>query len=347
MTADKRSSALCAGFVAVIGVVAVNAVSAQGVAEFYKDKQVRLIVANAPGGDYDLAGRLMARHIGRHIPGNPSVVVNNMPGAGTIIAANHLYNVAPKDGTVFGTFSRNLPSQAVLGRDTIKFDPRRFGWVGGIGLPSRVCVASISSPIKSIEDLFEREMVVGGSGAGSTPSTIPKFLTSVLGMKMRIIEGYGGTAAAVQAMERGEVDGLCQTFSTFKNLRAHLLEQGKIRVLFNTESTPFPYLPNVPSIFQYAKTDEQRQILTFITSSVELSRPFVLPPGTPGDRLAALRKAFAAAVKDPQLVEEADKQKIDITYRSPDDLLALVNALFATPKGLLERAAELVPSSGD
>lgn len=333
--------------VAIAALLTSFGAQAQPASEFYKDKQLRLIVANAPGGDYDLAGRLLARHITRHIPGGPTIVVNNMPGAGTIIAANHLYNVAPKDGLVFGTFSRNLPSQAVLGRDTIKFDPRLFGWLGGIGLPSRVCVVRSSSPIKSVEDLFTQELVVAGTGAGSTPSTVPKLLNNVLGMKMRIVEGYGSTSAAIQAVERGEVDGLCQTFSTFKNLRAHLLDEGKVRVLFNTEATTFPYLPNIPSVFQYAKTEEQRQILTFVTSSVELSRPFVMPPGVPADRLAVMRTAFAAALKDPLLVGEADKQQIDITYRAPEDLLRLIDSLFATPKELLERAAELIPASGD
>lgn len=335
------------GAAALAAILSAGMAQAQPAADFYKDKQMRLIIANSPGGDYDLAGRLVSRHIGRHIPGNPSIVVNNMPGAGTIIAANHLYNVAPKDGSVFGTFSRNLPSQAVLGRETIKFDPRLFSWIGGVGLPSRVCVVSANSPIKSIEDLFTREMVVGGTGAGSTPSTIPQVLNNVLGMKMKIIEGYGSTAAAIQAVERGEVEGLCQTFSTFMNLRAHLLEEGKVRILFNTEATTFPYLPNIPSVFQYAKTEEQKQILSFITSSVELSRPFVMPPGVPADRVAAVKTAFAAALKDPLLISEANKQSIDITYRSPDDLLALIHAMYATPKAQLDRAAQLIPASGD
>jgi tripartite-type tricarboxylate transporter receptor subunit TctC len=333
--------------VAMAAAVWAGPAMAQQSGDFYKDKQIRLIIANAAGGDYDLAGRLLARHINRHIPGTPTIVVQNMPGAGTILAANHLYNVAPKDGLVFGTFSRNLPSQAVLGRDNIKFDPRLFGWVGGIGLPSRVCVALSTSKIKSADDLFTQELLVGGSGAGSTPSTIPKVLENVLGMKFKIVEGYGSTTAAIHALERGEVDGICQTFSTFKNLRAHLLNEGKIRILFNTENTKFPYLPDVPSVFQYAKTEEQKQILTFVTSSVELSRPFVMPPGVPAERLTILRTAFAAALKDPQLLDEADRQQIDVTYRAPDDLLALVNSLFATPKDLLDRAAELVPSSAE
>lgn len=339
--------ALSHGAVVLASILTAGSLQAQPAAEFYKDKQMRLVIANSPGGDYDLAGRLMSRHITRHIPGNPSIVVNNMPGAGTIIAANHLYNVAPKDGLVFGTFSRNLPSQAVLGRETIKFDPRRFGWIGGIGLPSRVCVVSATSQIKSIDDMFTREVIMGGTGAGSTPSTIPYVLNNVLGMKMKIIEGYGSTSAAIQAVERGEVEGLCQTFSTFMNLRAHLLEEGKVRVLFNTEATTFPYLPDIPSVFQYAKTEEQKQILSFITSSVELSRPFVMPPGVPADRVAVVKTAFAAALKDPLLIGEANKQSIDITYRSPDDLLTLIHAMYATPKARLDRAAELIPATSD
>jgi tripartite-type tricarboxylate transporter receptor subunit TctC len=314
--------------------------------KFYRGKQIRLIIGNPAGGDYDLGGRLLAKYLGAHIPGSPSVVVQNMPGASTIAATNYLYNKAPRDGTVFGSFSRNIPTQAVLGQKNLEADPRRFTWIGGSSLPSRVCVASSSSPVKTAADLFERELIVAGSGAGSSLSIVPTSLNKVLGAKFKVVEGYAGSSAGILALERGEVDGICHTYSLFRSSHASLIKEGKVRVLFHAEEAAFPDDPNVPSIFVHAKTDRQKQLLRFIFSSVEFGRPYVAPPEIPEDRAAALRKAFAAALKDPGLIAEAERAKMDMTYRSPDELMKLVQALYATPRELVAEAEEMMPEGG-
>jgi tripartite-type tricarboxylate transporter receptor subunit TctC len=329
------------------GVLSIGTANADAVADFYHGKQVRLIIGNPAGGDYDLGGRLLARFMTKYIPGAPVIVVQNMPGASTIVAANHIYNVAPKDGTVFGSFSRNLPSQGALGRDTLKADPRKFSWIGGSSLPGRICAARTSSPVKSISDLFTQELIVGGSGAGSSLSIVPTTLNRVLGTKFRVVEGYKGAADAIIALERNETQGICHTFSLFRNAHAEMITDGRIRVLLHAEEAAFPDMPEVPSIYDYAKTEEQKQMMRFIFSSVEFGRPYVSPPAIPPDRLAALRAAFAASFKDRELLAEADKLKLDVTYRSPTELEALVEKLYATPADIIAQAQELMPAAGD
>lgn len=313
--------------------------------EFYKGKQLRLIIGNAAGGDYDLGGRTLARHMPAHLPGNPAIVVQNMPGASTIVAANHLYNVAVKDGTVFGSFSRNLASQAVLGRDTIKADPRQYGWIGGSSLPNRVCVVNVSSPVKRFEDMFQHELIVGGSGAGSSLSIVPTVLNKVLGTKFRVVEGYKGSNDAVLAMERGETQGICHSYGSFNNAHADLMRDGKVRILLHAEEAAFTDAPNVPSVYDFAKTEAQKQIMRFAFSSVEFGRPYVVPPGVPADRLAVLRKAFKDTLNDPALMAESAKLSLDMAYRPPEDLEKLVAQLYATPKDLIKVAQELMPSA--
>jgi tripartite-type tricarboxylate transporter receptor subunit TctC len=222
---------------------------------FYKGKQLRLIIGNPAGGDYDLGGRLLAKYMSRTIPGTPVIVVQNMPGASTIVAANHLYNVAPKDGTVFGSFSRNVPGQAVLGNENLKADPRKYAWIGGSSLPSRVCVAGAGSPVKSVNDLFGHELIVAGSGAGSSLSIVPTVLNHFLGTRFKIVEGYKGATDAIIALERGEVQGICHTYSLFRNAHAEMITQGRARVLLHAEEAAFPDDPSVPSV--YAFTDDE------------------------------------------------------------------------------------------
>jgi tripartite-type tricarboxylate transporter receptor subunit TctC len=312
---------------------------------FYKGRTITALIAGTPGGGFDLATRTMGEFLGKYLPGNPKIQAQNMPGGGGLVAANHLYNVAPKDGTVFGSFSRNFASQAVLGRDTIKADPRKYSWIGGSSLPSRVCVVNASSPAKTFDDVFKVEVIVGGSGAGSSLSIVPAVLNNVLGTKFRVVEGYKGSTDAVLAMERGETAGICHTFSSFRNAHADLLSEGKVRILLHAEEAAFPYASNVPSVYDYAKTEEQKQLMRFAFSSVEFGRPYVAPPGVPKDRVAALRKAFAATLADPELKAESEKLKLDMTFRPPEDLEKLVAQLYATPKDLLARAQELMPSA--
>ena len=312
-------------------------------ADFYKGKTVRLISGHPVGGDYDLGARLLAKHLARHIPGQPTVVVQNMPAAASVAAANYIYNVAPKDGTVIGSFSRNFASQALMGQPNIEADPRRFIWLGGFSLPSRVCVSWHTAPVQTAEDLFVKELIVAGGGATSSLSIIPTVLNHVLGTKFRVIEGYKGITEAEIAIERGEVQGVCSSYAQFINYQ-QLIRDGKMRILLHMEEPPIPDIPQVPSIYTFAKTDEQRQLFQFIFSSSEFGRPYVFPPGVPADRAALLRKALADVAQDPQMLAEAQRAKIDMTYISPARLEELVDALYRTPPEMIEAVKKLVPN---
>jgi tripartite-type tricarboxylate transporter receptor subunit TctC len=313
----------------------------QPVDEFYRGKQLKLVVSFDTGNDYDQWARLLARHMGRHLPGSPTFVVQNMAAAGGIAAANHLYNVAPKDGTVIGMIGRNLPYHALVQESGVLYDPVKFNWLGSPEVTNRVCVTVENSPVKKAEDLFRHELVVGGAGAGSAISTTPVLLARLLGMKFKLIEGYTGPGAVILAMDRGEVDGICQTVTSLQNARPGSIESGKWRVLFNMEHSPLAEF-NAPSIFQLLKTEEQRRIVALYSSSIELGRPTVAPPGTPADRVAVLRRALSAALADAALLAEAKKQKLEIRLVSGEQLDMLVDNLMTTPPDIVKRMQELL-----
>ena len=316
---------------------------AQAAQEFYRNKQIRMIVGHGVGNDYDLAGRFLARYLAKHIPGQPTIVVQNMPQAASIAATNFLYAQAPRDGTVFGSFSRNVPSQALMGQANLDVDPRRFNWLGATSLPARVCVRTATAPVRTTADLFTRELIVGGASAGSAPSILPTVFNHVLGTKFRVIEGYRGTTDLVLAAERGEIQGLCASYGQFR-VYEQLFRDGKLAFLLRAEESPIPDIPEVPSIFDHAKTDEQRALMRFVFSSTEFGRPYVFPPDVPKERVEVMRKALAAALQDPELVAEAARIKLDMTYRPADHLERTVAGLYETPPALIETIKKLVPN---
>jgi tripartite-type tricarboxylate transporter receptor subunit TctC len=316
---------------------------AQTATEFYKGRQMRMIIGHPVGGDYDVGGRVLAKYLPRHIPGNPSVIVQNMPQAASIVAANFLHNQAPRDGTALGSFSRNFASQAMMGQPNIEADPRRFNWLGGFSLPSRVCVVWHTAAVQTPADLFDRELIIAGGGAGSSLSIVPTVLNHVLGTKFRVVEGYKGINDAAIAIERGEVEGVCMSLAQFNNY-GHLIRAGRLRILLHAEETPVAEIPQVPSIYDYVKTDEQRALMRFVFSSVEFGRPYVLPPAVPVARVETMRKAFADTAKDPELIAEANKLKLDMTYHTPAQLERLVANLYQTPPATIETIKRLVPN---
>jgi tripartite-type tricarboxylate transporter receptor subunit TctC len=281
--------------------VAATPLCAQPLADFYKGKQIRMVVGTEAGQDYDTWARLVARHMRPYLPGNPNFVIENMPGAGSLIAANHLYNKAAQDGTTLGMVSRNIPNYALMRQPNASYDPLKFNWIGSPEITHRGCYARADAGISSPADLFVRELLVGGDGAGTALTETPVLLKNLLGMKFKVIDGYKGATGVVLAMERGEVAGLCQTTTAFMGAAQRLLDDGTFRILFTAEREPVPEL-KVPTIFAYAKTDEQRMILDVHAASLALGRPILAPPNVPAERVAALRHAFDAAMQDAALV---------------------------------------------
>jgi tripartite-type tricarboxylate transporter receptor subunit TctC len=329
---------------AVVAALMVPApLSAEPVEDFYRGKQIRIITGAAAGDGYDLWSRMLARHMGRHIPGMPAIIVQNMPGAGTVVAANHVFNAAAKDGTVIGSFSRSLPAQALLARPNIKFDPRQFGWIGSPESINRVCAVGKNAKVRTIDDLLKYELVVGGIGASQMPTYVPMMLNRMLGTKFKVVEGYGSTNAIILAIERGEVDGICMSSSTLLGPRVDLIEKGVLTILFNVEAKPMPAPPGVPTIFTRFN-DEQRQIVSLINSAIEFGRPFAAPPGVPQDRLSALQAALRATVADADFLAEAAKLKFIVTYTSPQEMADITARMYATPKAIVDSASALMPA---
>ena len=314
---------------------------AQSVAEFYRGRQVQMLIGYSAGAGYDLYARVLARHMGKHIPGNPTIVPQNMPGAGSLKLANYLYSQAPKDGSVVGMVSRGMATEPLFG--DAKFDPTKFAWLGSITSEVSVCATWHTSPIKSWSDISAKDFTLGGMGSASETDTFSMLLRNMFGAKMKLVSGYPGGNDVNLAIERGEVDGRCGwSWSSIKSQKRAWLKEKKINVIVQMGMAKHPDLPNVPSLIELAKTDEQRQMLRLIFTQLVLGRPFMAPPGIPEDRKIALRQAFDATMKDPEFLEEAAKLDLEISpvgAQAIDDLLA---ELYRTPKSVVEKAAAAI-----
>lgn len=302
---------------------------AQSPADVYKGKTIDVVAGFTVGGAYDVYARLLARHIGRHIPGAPLVVPRNMEGAGSLRLANWLYQVGPKDGTVIGTFGRGVAFDPLLGVQGAAFDATKFNWIGSANDEVSVCVAWTASGITSIEDVIARELIVGGSGGSADTDQFPKILNGVIGTKMRLIVGYPGGNDINLAMQRGEVKGRCGwSWSSVKSTQAAWLRDKTISVLVQLSFAKHADLPDVPLVMDLAKTDEQRQILKTIFARQVMGRPFAAPPGTPKERVEVLRRAFDATMKDADFLAEAEKIGIEITPVSGEKVQELVAEVY-------------------
>ena len=306
-------------------------------ADFYKGRTLNVIIGYSPGGGYDLYARVLAQHIGKHIPGNPTVIPQNMPGAGSLKAANYLFSVAAKDGLTIGTFSRSMATAPLMGHAS--FDASKFSWLGSITKDTTLCVSWKASPIASWNDVMAKEFTVGGDGADADPDIFAKLYKNVFGAKIRLATGFPGTSDIALAMQRGEVQGLCGiSWSTIKSEHAAWLKEGRINVLIQAAQAKDPELPNVPLATDFAKTDEQREILAFAIAGQAMARPFLAPPGIPADRLAALRAAFAETLTDPAFVADAKRLQLDINPVTGEEIGKLVAAVYATPKDVVAKA---------
>jgi tripartite-type tricarboxylate transporter receptor subunit TctC len=325
------------------GLLPLSEAGAQSPAEFYKGKNVDLYIGYSVGGGYDLYARMLAKHMGKHIPGNPTVVAKNMEGAGSLRLANWLYNVAPKDGTAFGTIGRGTGFDPLFGHKAAQFDATKFTWIGSANNEVSVCVAWHTSGITKFDDLFGSGLIVGGTGPAADTDQFPKVVNGVLGTKMRVIAGYPGGNDVSLAMERGEVQGRCGwSWSSVRSTQQKWLDDKKIHVLVQLALEKHPELPDVPLIMDLAKSDEQRQVLKLIFARQVMGRPFLAPPTVPKDRAEALRKAFMDTMKNPDFVAETDKAQLEIVPVAGEDIQKLVAELYQTPRAIAQKAAELI-----
>ena len=337
-----------AGGVLLAALILPAQLSAQSVEEFYRQKkQITLIVGSAASTSYDGWARLVARHMGQHIAGSPSILVRNMPGASGITSANHLYNIAPKDGSTFGTFSRNIPGQALIGDgDRIKYDPRLFGWIGSPERPVGVCAVRTDTGVRTAADVMTKEVLMGGSGAGSGPSFMPTVINNVTGSKFKVIEGYQGSSDIHLAIARGEVSGICGGYFTIRRMQGERLKSGAMVVLFSYERKRHAILGDVPSVTEFITDPAKRQLFAFITSSAEFGRPYAAPPDLPADRLAALRQAFAALAEDAEFRAEVEQLDLPFNLTTGEELHSVTMELFAIPKETRDQAIAMMPQGG-
>jgi tripartite-type tricarboxylate transporter receptor subunit TctC len=305
-------------------------------ADFYRGKQVTIVVGFTPGGTYDLTARLYARVLGSNLPGKPAVIVQNMPGAGSLPAAANLYNVAPKDGTTLGVVGGGIVVEALLGNPQARYDPRRLAWIGGRTRDNFLCLALGSTGVTSIDDVKLRELVVGSTGPGSRTMTFPRALNELVGTRFKIVSGYPGGNEITMAMERGEVEGYCGwSLDSITSRAPDWLPSGKITALAQFTLARSAALPNVPFADDLAPSTAGRQALRMLASDSTLAWPFVAPPDLPTERVAELRAAFDAASKDPELLAEARKAKLEVDPVTGRELQALVDQLSATPKEVI------------
>jgi tripartite-type tricarboxylate transporter receptor subunit TctC len=336
---------MAAALVLAVGALALRApAAAQTADEFYKGRQIRLIVGTAAGQDYDSWARLLGRHLPRFLPGNPTFVVENMPGAGHILATNYLFNLAPRDGSAIGMVSRNMTEAAILKLPNVRFDPARFNWIGSPELNHRVLFVNAASGFERVSDLFERELIIGTPGGFQGVSAAPILLKNLLHMRLKIIQGYHSPGDVILAMARREVDGIVQSVGAPEGARRQWIESGQMRVMFNMEHERVAGLA-APTIFEFIKSEEERQVMTFFSSSMELGRPLMAPPGVPAERVAKLRSAFDAVAKDPAFLQEAAAMGFEVSPQTGAEIAARIAAVLATPRAIVEQTQRV--SSGD
>jgi len=302
----------------------------------------QMIIGFGPGGGYDLWGRTVARHIEKHIPGNANYVPQNMPGAGSYNAANYIYNIAPKDGTVIGIIARDAALGPLTGASGARFDATKLTWIGTPTTETNVCIANATAQVKTAKDLFDKQLIVGDTGVGTGTHSYPKALNALIGMKFKIIGGFPSSSDVFLAMERGEVDGICESLDSVSGKRPTWIPEKKINILFQGGAEPNPDLKDVPFVLDFAKNEEQKQAISFLYAGQGIGRPFIAPPGMPADKVKMLRDAFNATMKDPAFLADAKKQKLEVEPEDGARLEALVKKIYATPKPVVDKVGELI-----
>jgi len=331
-----------AGLLALILLSAAGAAAAQPAANALAGKTFRMIIGFGVGGGYDLWARAVAQHMGRHLPGHPTLVPQNMPAGGSVAAANFLYEVAPKDGTVLGLIGRDVPLAPITGVSGARFDPTRMSWLGTPTKETNVCIAYHTAAVKTVQDLYDKELVMGDVGPGSGTRAYPKALAGLLGMKFKLVSGYPSSADIFLAMERGEVQGICESLDSVQSRRPDWIATRQVSVLFQGAPAGHPDLKGVPLARDLARNGQERQAIDFLYAGQGIGRPFAAPPNLPPEVLKMLRDAFDATMRDAEFIADVKKQKFDLDPENGEVLAGLINKIYATPKPVVDKVTALV-----
>ena len=316
-----------------------GAATAQTEADFFTGKTLSIVIGFGPGGGYDLSARVLSRHMGKHLPGKPQIIARNMPGGGSLRAANYIYSLAPKDGTEFGIFGRTAPIDPLLGNQQAKFDPLKFTWLGSSSNEVSTCVAWNTAPVKNFEDALAHELTVGAAGATSPSATLPRIFNLALGTRFKVISGYPSSANILTALEAGELGGFCSWgWVPMKAMRADWIRDRKFNVLFQIGLKKHKDHPDIPLVLDLAKTPQQRQLMELVVAPQMFGRPFAAPPDLPPARAASLRKAFEATIADKAYIEEAERLKLEPELVTHGEIAAMIARLYAFPKEIVAQA---------
>jgi tripartite-type tricarboxylate transporter receptor subunit TctC len=319
--------------------------AADDVERFYAGRKLSVVIGHEAGTGFDLYGRALARHLGRFIPGNPTVVPENMPGAAGFSSANWLFNAAAKDGSVIAIFAHTAPFEPLIGKGAGRFDASRFAWIGNLDAVVGTCGVGEHAGIAAFDELFTKEVLVGAGGAGSAGplSQFPAALRRLLGVKLKVIQGYRGSAEIRIALARGELHGICGLpLSTLKTEWRDDFAAGRFKILLQLGRERSAELPGIPHVYDYSRTAEDRQVFDLIFGLQAMGRPFAAPPDVPGERVAALRTAFMAMANDPAFRAEATRLQIDVSPTSGEAVQEFVTRMYGSPKIVIERAKEAI-----
>ena len=328
-----------ASFVAImsVAVIGAGAAGAQTPEQFYAGKNIDFVIGYPPGGSNDTLGRLVARHIGKHIPGKPNIIPKNMPGAGSFLAVNTVFNVSPKDGSVIGIGAPTMPLDERLGTQGVRFKTAELNWIGRTDSLINMVFMWKTSPVQTIADALKTESTLSGTGVGSTVSIYPTALNNVIGTKFKLVMGYKGSNEAMLAVERGEVEGHSTSWTALKVAHPDWVRDKTVSILVQFSLTRHPELPDVPTAVDLARNDEERAILSAIMNAAEVGTAFFTTPGAPADRVTALRRAFDATMKDPELLSEAERIKVGISPLTGEELQKLVADVSNLSPALLDK----------
>jgi tripartite-type tricarboxylate transporter receptor subunit TctC len=321
--------------------------NAQSIESFYKSNPITMLVGSGAGGGYDVYARTFARFWTNHIPGHPNIIPKNMPAAAGLAAASTLYNGSQRDGSVVGAFTNGAAMDPLFGNPGAHYDALQFNWLGSIGKLENVCFSWHLSPVKTVADARSRDVIVAAAGATSNSAIVPKMLNTLIGTRFKVVSGYDPSSGLTMAVERGEADGICGlSWSTIKASRPHWIADNLINVFVQVGLAKLHDLPDVPSALDLVEDAQSRQVLELILIRQEAGRPFAAPPGTPGDRVAALGKAFDDTLTDPDFIAEAAKAQLEIEPMNGAAIAKMLARAYAAPKDIVERAAALVYPAG-